>query len=159
MLADTFCKKMKENEIKPENFMVCNYIKFKNPIPNEIIIRDKVSEKLSTIMNDNGYENSYYEWCGYERMVFYNCIILKKDMLFIERAFIKYFNTMRNINEAMRNINEELRIFEVKKSDFTEKGPELLKKFYPIQNPNTMFNYSDEEKFNNFCYSVYNLLF
>jgi hypothetical protein len=154
ILADTFCKKMKENEIQPENFMVCNYIKFKNPEHNKNII-DGVSNELSTVMNRNGYENSYYEWCGYKHMVFYNCIILKKDMHIIETAFDRYENIFKE-----KLSNEDLKIFDLKKSDFNTKKYDLLKKFYPIQNPNYLFNYSlDEEKNNNFCYSVYNLLF
>jgi hypothetical protein len=169
MLADTICKKVRENGITDKNYMVVNYIKFKHPNPIEQNIGMKASNTLEKVMTDNGYEQNYYEWYGYRRMVFYNCIILKKDMNFIETAFNRYFNIFKE-----KLSNEDLKIFDLVKSDFitkkydftekkyvfTEKLTDLLKKFYPIQIPNyMMFNYSDEEKINNFCYSVYNLLF
>ena len=154
MIADTFCNKMRENEIADKNFMVCNYIKFKHPNPYEEALGNKISETLSTIMNKYEYENSYYEWCGYGQMVFYNCIVLKKYVERIENSFdLKYFDAL-NISKY------QLKIFESWKSDF-KKGLTVLKNIYPIKNPYYPFAPSGgypEEKLNNFCYSVYDLL-
>jgi hypothetical protein len=159
MIADVLCKKMKENEIADKNFMVCNYIKFKHPNPPEERLRVKVSETLSNIMNRNKYENSYYEWSGYGRMVFYNCIVLKKYIDIIEVGF--NFNKFSVLNGFEKN---QTKIFELNKSGFKkgeEKFRDILKYIYPIKNP----YYEIEppggypaDNLNNFCYSVYDLM-
>ena len=156
-LADTFCKKMRENEIADKNFMVCNYIKFKHPNQYERNLGDNISKELTTIMNNNGYENSYYEWCGYGQMVFYNCIVLKKHIPGIEIGFD------RDIFKSLKDSKDQLKIFYLNKETDFKKGYSfnVLKHTFPIKNP--YYNIEPpggypEENFNNFCYSVYDLL-
>jgi hypothetical protein len=159
MIADVLCKKMKENGIDKKNFMLCNYIKFKHPNPIEQNIGIKASNTLEKVMIDNKYEDSYYEWCGYRRMVFYNCIVLKKYIDIIEVGFS--FNKFTILNGFEKNQNK---IFELNKSRFKkgeEKFRDILKYIYPIKNP----YYEIEppggypaDNFNNFCYSVYDLM-
>lgn len=156
-LADTFCRKMSENKIADKNFMVCNYIKFKHPNPQEEMLGDNISETLSTIMNRNGYENSYYEWCGYGRMPFYNCIVLKKYILGIQIGF--EFNHFI----ALQGSKDQLKIFDLNKQTDFKKGYSfnVLKHTYPIKNPYYNIEPSDrylKDNFNNFCYSVYNFM-
>jgi hypothetical protein len=159
MIADVLCKKMKENGIDDKNFMVCNYIKFKHPNPIEQNIGIKASNTLEKVMIDNKYENNYYEWCGYRRMVFYNCIVLKKYIDIIEVGFS--FNKFSVLNGFEKN---QTKIFELSKSQFKkgeEKFRDVLKYIYPIKNP----YYEIEppggypaDNLNNFCYSVYDLM-
>jgi hypothetical protein len=159
MIADVLCKKMKENEIVDKNFMVCNYIKFKHPNPIEQNIGIKASNTLEKVMIDNGYENNYYEWCGYRRMVFYNCIVLKKYIDIIEVGFS--FNKFSILNGFEKNQNK---IFELNKSGFKkgeEKFRDILKYIYPIKNPYYEIEPPSSyptDNFNNFCYSVYDLM-
>jgi hypothetical protein len=159
MIADILCKKMKENEIADKNFMVCNYIKFKHPNPIEQNIGIKASNTLEKVMTDNGYEHSYYEWYGYTRMVFYNCIVLKKYIDIINVGFS--FNKFSILNGFEKNQNK---IFELNKSGFKkgeEKFRDILKYIYPIKNTYYEIEPSGgypSEKFNNFCYSVYDLM-
>jgi hypothetical protein len=121
MIADVLCKKMKENGIDEKNFMLCNYIKFKHPNPIEQNIGIKASNTLEKVMIDNKYENSYYEWYGYRRMVFYNCIVLKKYIDIIEVGFS--FNKFTILNGFEKNQNK---IFELNRSGF-KKGEEKFR--------------------------------
>lgn len=159
MLADILCKKMRENEITPENYMVVNYIKFKHPNSIEEKLKENVTETLSNIMNENGYENSYYEWFGYSKMVFYNCIVLYKYSDTIKVGF--QFNKFSILKGFEKNQNK---IFELNKSGF-KKGEErfrdIFKYIYPIKN--TYYEFDPvggypEKRLNNFCYSVYDLM-
>jgi hypothetical protein len=159
MLSDTFCKKMRENEITPKNYMVVNYIKFKHPNPVEQNTGIKVSTILEKNMIENGYENSYYEWYGYGRMVFYNCIVLKKYIDTIKLGF--EFNKFSILKGFEKN---QHKIFQLNKSGF-KKGEErfrdILKYVYPIKNPYYEIEPSGgypADNFNNFCYSVYDLM-
>lgn len=159
MLADTICKRVRENGIIDKNYMVVNYIKFKHPNPVEKHLGMRVSETLEKVITDNGYENSYYEWFGYGRMVFYNCIILKKYINIIDIGFqAKKFSVLKTFEK-----NQE-RIFEIPKSEFKkgeEKFQQLFKYIYPIK-----YRFYDidppggyaEDNLNNFCYSVYDLM-
>ena len=159
MLADTICKKVRENGIIDKNYMVVNYIKFKHPNPVEQHLGINVSQTLNKVITDNGYENSYYEWFGYGRMVFYNCIVLKKYIDVIELGF--RFNKFSVLKGFEKNQNK---IFELSKSQFKkgeEKFRDVLKYMYPIKNP----YYEIEppggypaDNLNNFCYSVYDLM-
>jgi hypothetical protein len=159
MLADTICKKVRENGITDKNYMVVNYIKFKHPNPIEQNIGIKASNTLEKVMTDNGYEQNYYEWYGYRRMVFYNCIVLKKYIDIIEVGF--NFNKFSVLNGFEKN---QTKIFELSKSQFKkgeEKFRDVLKYMYPIKNP----YYEIEppggypaDNLNNFCYSVYDLM-
>lgn len=159
MLADVFCKKVRENEINNKNYMVVNYIKFKHPNPAESKLGSDVSKTLDKVMTDNGYENSYYEWFGYGRMLFYNCIVLNKYIDMVEVGFS--FNKFTILKGFEKN---QHKIFELNRSGFKkgeEKFRDILKYIYPIKNP-----YYDieppggytEDNFNNFCYSVYDLM-
>jgi hypothetical protein len=159
MLADTICKKVRENGITDKNYMVVNYIKFKHPNPIEQNIGIKASNTLEKVMTDNGYEQNYYEWYGYRRMVFYNCIVLKKYIDIIEVGF--NFNKFSVLNGFEKN---QTKIFELSKSQFKkgeEKFRDVLKYMYPIKNP----YYEIEppggypaDNLNIFCYSVYDLM-
>lgn len=159
MLADTICKKVRENGITDKNYMVVNYIKFKHPNPIEQNLGIKASNTLEKVMTDNGYEQNYYEWYGYRRMVFYNCIVLKKYIDIIEVGF--NFNKFSVLNGFEKN---QTKIFELSKSQFKkgeEKFRDVLKYMYPIKNP----YYEIEppggypaDNLNNFCYSVYDLM-
>ena len=159
MIADVLCKKMKENGIDEKNFMLCNYIKFKHPNPIEQNIGIKASNTLEKVMTDNRYEHSYYEWYGYRRMVFYNCIVLKKYIDIIEVGFS--FNKFSILKDFEKNQNK---IFELNKSGFKkgeEKFRDILKYIYPIKNTYYEIEPSGgypSENFNNFCYSVYDLM-
>ena len=159
MLADTICKKVRENGIIDKNYMVVNYIKFKHPNPVEQHLGTNVSQTLNKVMTENEYENSYYEWFGYGRMVFYNCIVLKKYIDVIELGF--RFNKFSVLKGYEKN---QQKIFEIPKSGF-KKGEErfrdILKYIYPIKNPYYEIEPSGdypEDNFNNFCYSVYDLM-
>lgn len=139
--------------------MVVNYIKFKHPNSIEEKLRSEVSKILEKNMTDNGYENSYYEWLGYNKMVFYNCIILKKYIDLLKVGFD--FNKFSILNGFQKN---QYKIFELNKSGF-KKGEErfrdILKYIYPIKNPYYEFEPAGgypEDNFNNFCYSVYDLM-
>jgi len=159
MIADTLCKKARENNIQPTNLMVVNYIKFKHANPAEAKLGTDVSKTLEKNMTDNGYENSYYEWLAYNRMVFYNCIVLKKYIDVVELGFA--FAKFSVFKGSEKN---QLKVFELSKSEFKkgeEKFRDILKYVYPIKNP-----YYDmvpetgypEDRFNNFCYSLYDLM-
>ena len=159
MIADVLCKKMKENEIADKNFMVCNYIKFKHPNALEERLGNKVTETLSNIMNSNGYKNSYYEWFGYSKMAFYNCIVLNEYIDIIKVGF--QFNKFSILKGFEKKQNK---IFELNKSGF-KKGEErfrdIFKYIYPIKN--TYYEVEPSggypaENINNFCYSVYDLM-
>ena len=159
MLADTICKKVRENGITDKNYMVVNYIKFKHPNPIEQNIGIKASNTLEKVMTDNGYEQNYYEWYGYRRMVFYNCIVLKKYIDVIELGF--RFNKFSVLKGYEKN---QQKIFQIPKSGFKkgeEKFRDIFKYIYPIKNPYYEIEPSggySEDNFNNFCYSVYDLM-
>jgi hypothetical protein len=126
-------------------------------VPETVV---NVSQTLNKVITDNGYENSYYEWFGYGRMVFYNCIVLKKYIDVIELGF--RFNKFSVLKGFEKNQNK---IFELSKSQFKkgeEKFRDVLKYIYPIKNPHYEIEPSSgypEDNFNNFCYSVYDLMF
>ena len=135
------------------------HIKLKHPNPAEEHLEKNVSQTLSKIMTDNGYENSYYEWFGYRRMVFYNCIVLKKYIDIIEVGF--YTNKFSVLNGSEKN---QQKIFEIPKSGFKkgeEKFRDIFKYIYPIKisyyEMEPLGGYPEDNS-NNFCYSVYDLM-
>ena len=159
MLANTICKRVRENRIIDKNYMVVNYIKFKHPNPIEQHLGTNISQILNKVMIDNEYENSYYEWFGYNRMIFYNCIILKKYINVIEIGF--YSNNFSVLKGFEKN---QHKIFEISKSGFKkteEKYKQLFKYIYPIKNSYyeiEPFGGYPEDNLNNFCYSIYDLM-
>lgn len=159
LIADVLCKKMREYTIPDKNFMLCNYIKFKHPNPAEHKLEIDVSTTLSKILGNNEYSNSYYEWLGYKRMCFYNCVILGKyystlDVLFQFRKLSMFDGYEKN----------QWRVMELSKSYFKkgqEKALDLFKNIFLIKNaaydiepPN---NYPSD-RVNNFTYSLYDLM-
>jgi len=158
MISDVLCKKMRENGIDGKNFILCNYIKFKHPNAIEDKIRKNSSETFQRVLIENGYENSYYEWFGYFPMMLYNCIAPPKYIDIIQTSF--YAGALRSMMKD--DIKNQFKILEMTKSEF--KIPKLLdlfKNVIPIKNiaheyePPSGYN---EDRKNNFCYSVYDLI-
>ena len=62
------------NNINVNNFMICNFIKFKNNPNNvEILNTDKIPSTTSSLLKNTKYSNNFYEWFGYNTY-FYNYI-------------------------------------------------------------------------------------
>ena len=156
MIADILCKKMKEYTIPDKNFMLCNYIKFKHLNPAERKLEKDVSITLSKVLDDNEYNNSYYEWLGYKRMCFYNCIILGAYYSILDVLF--QFRKLTMFDGYDKN---QLRIFEISKSDFKkgqEKALDVFKYIIPIKNAAYDMEPPNGYPSNNFCYSLYDLM-
>jgi hypothetical protein len=154
-LSYILCKKMRENGIIEKNFMLCNYIKFKSPNSSEDKIGKKASESFASVMKENGYENSYYEWFGYFPMMLYNCIASPK--------YITIFKTLFSSGTLMKdNIKNQMKILDISKSEFKNpKHLDLFKHIIPIKNTHFSDNPPTgygEDRQNNFCYSVYDLI-
>ena len=157
-LSDILCKKMRETGIDEKNFMLCNYIKFKHPNPSEDKIRKKSEETFYSVMKENGYENSYYEWFGYFPMMLYNCIAPPKYVNIIQTSF-----NAGALRSMMRDDEKnQFKMLELTKSEF--KNPKLLDLFkhvIPIKNivyEHEPLNCYGEDRKNNFCYSFYDFI-
>jgi cysteinyl-tRNA synthetase len=158
-LADILCKKMRENGIDGKNFMLCNYIKFKHPNPSEDKIRKKSEETFARVMEENGYKDSYYEWFGYYPMMLYNCIA-PPQYIDIIRTVISAGALRTMFKDDMKN---QMKILAMTKPEFkNQKVLDLFKHIIPIKNiaheiepPPTAYG---EDRKNNFCYSVYDLI-
>lgn len=52
--------------IQPENFIICNYIRFLNsPNMEEMLLEGGLSEKIYKLMHHSKYRGSLYQWFGY----------------------------------------------------------------------------------------------
>lgn len=61
-----FAKLANTRGILPENFMICNYVRFMNePNLDEVILDSKLSETIYKTLVSTEYKNSLFQWFGY----------------------------------------------------------------------------------------------
>jgi len=75
--------------IKPERFMICNYVKHMNR-PNFLEDHDEkmIPKTIQSILDDDDntkYENCFYEWFGYN-FYLYNLIYNYKNCMYLHRV-------------------------------------------------------------------------
>lgn len=170
-LIDIISERVKENNVDNKNFMVCNYIKFKQPLEVDSNFEDAVSKKILNILTKNGYENSCYDWCGYNPIYFYNCIRLTSKIKIFQQYNLLQLKRFQENSELDRH--DPNNIFEIKKEYFTientnqrdknlaEKIIDNLKYIFPIKNIYDERMEKDNyptHRTNNFVYSIYDFI-
>ena len=158
-LIDIISKKIRENNVDNNNFMVCNYIKFKQPNTIESKFENNISMKILEVLTVNNYSDSCYDWCGYNPIFFYNCIRLTSK--------IKFFQQYNLLQLKELDPYDENNIFEIKEEELnianikSKKIVENLQYIFPIKN---IYDEKINEgkypinRFNNFVYSIYEFI-
>ncbi len=72
-LINIITEQVQQSNIYPKNYMMCNYVKFKREENTfNITLREPLAE----------YNNSIYNWIGYEHSIFYNYLYKGNPVLF-----------------------------------------------------------------------------
>lgn len=72
-LINIITEQVQQSNIDPKNYMMCNYVKFKREDNTfNITLRETLAE----------YNNSIYNWIGYEHSIFYNYLYKGTPVLF-----------------------------------------------------------------------------
>ncbi len=136
-LIQAIILKADEQNVDSKNIMVCNYVKFKHPNRNEHVLQDKMIENIKAAMNPK-YTKSYYNWCGYDPMMYYNCIT-------------KSYNQNPLSGE---HINDQMAIYST--DDFNDTSHKFEKMFVINKAKPLPLKYSNSD--NNFVYSVKDIM-
>ena len=60
----TISKLAFENGVSPNQFMICNYIRFSSPNEPEAVIEDYVPEQIQRLLDPTPYASQFYQWYG-----------------------------------------------------------------------------------------------
>jgi hypothetical protein len=183
LLLKTICTTLNEIDFSKDNLMVCNYVKFKNLQlygPEEYINKN-ISGTITEALKEYSYQDSIYNWLGYNPLIYYNYII--KGTLVSADLFLPMLNQVNvSATEDYNRMSTDYKIradatnvFRGNKtewllensldklfdySNIMEKpnSPKIKKlknldKIYPIVN---IYDFDDVEieKNNNFVYSI-----
>ena len=160
-LIEIFAKKMRENNVDGKNFMVCNYIKFKQANAIESGFEKNVSNTILKVLTTNDYRDSCYDWCGYNPMFFYNCIIMTSKIKLSQQYNLLELKEFKEIDNFDTNI-----VFEITEQSFnienvkSKKIIENLQYMFPIKNisDETITESYPHHRINNFVYSIYDFI-
>ena len=86
-----------EKEIKKQNFLFCNFIKFKNPNALETNIQNEISVLIYDILKDL-YPDSFYQWCGYN----YSINMMNYNLIYNYKYQKTLIDSVDNINTILR---------------------------------------------------------
>ncbi len=142
----TLSEKLQSKEFNPEKYMVCNYVKFKNPSEIEEKIKNEIKEKVKNALINYNYENSYYDWIGYTDSMFFDYISNKIDS--VAHGLLKYKYTDEPYSSP---------IIEIINNNINQNR---FSHYYPIKRPIVEFdiyNYDINKiipKTNDFVYSL-----
>ncbi len=73
-IIDTISEKLEMVNFDPKKYMVCNYVKFKNPIGIETNINNQMPIQIKNALTKHKYGQCYYEWLGYSNTLFFDYI-------------------------------------------------------------------------------------
>jgi hypothetical protein len=101
IISTVLCK-LNDLQIIPENFIICNFIKFRsNPNKQELLSETTISYEIQNTLNDTQYIYGLYEWFGYN-ISMYNFIYNYKKSRMIH-MFNKYIIQLQPIFEVYQN--------------------------------------------------------
>ena len=86
-----------EKEIKKQNFLFCNFIKFKNPNTLETNIQNEIPVLIYGILKDL-YPDSFYQWCGYN----YSINMMNYNLIYNYKYQKTLIDSLDNINTILR---------------------------------------------------------
>jgi hypothetical protein len=143
-LIGIISEKMRSKSLDPKNYMVCNYVKFKNPIA-EVKLKNLLIDKIYSALESYGYQDCYYNWCGYGNIIFYNYIMKGKNDIIPPTLDVE----SQIFNVLLRKDKEKL------EKSFNHHLTNLI----PIVYPNEVFSYSEKDpnvpySSNNFVYNL-----
>ncbi len=149
-LIGIISEKMRSKSLDPKNYMVCNYVKFKNPIA-EVKLKNLLIDKIYSALKSYGYQDCYYNWCGYGNIIFYNYIMKGKNDIVppILNGVSDIFNVL------LRKDDDKLENSIKLERSFNHHLPKLIPIVYPYEvfsffekDPNVYFSS------NNFVYNL-----
>jgi hypothetical protein len=102
-----FCHELRMRNIYSDNFMLCNFIKFKQA--NNPYYEDHVKKTIEDIVKEKDYQRSHYEWFGYTNSLnylLYDFVYLNGefDMHVLSRFFM---NVAREYRDKMHEIKSK----------------------------------------------------
>lgn len=103
-LLGEFCNELRLRNIYSDNFMMCNYIKFKHNNNSNYELR--VRQAIEDVVKEKDYERSHYEWFGYSNSLnylFYNFVYLNGE--FDENVLSRL---IVNVSRAFRDASREV---------------------------------------------------
>jgi hypothetical protein len=160
-----FCDELISKNVDPARFMLCNYVKFKEE--QEEIREIAMTNMLTRILTEKNYEDSHYEWFGYNKSgyLLYNFIYLNNK--FNKSNLIIFLMMMPNlVKNAINNAIKQREMYEndpsfkihmLKKGDFRRPVNDIkeLKYVYQLTPIITL----DNDELNNlFTYNLYNTI-
>ncbi len=99
-----FILKLNESyKIEPNNFIICNFIKFLN-IPNQIesLYEQSIPNTIKKILNNTFYINSFYQWFGYINYTLYNLIYCDNRL-----HILNWHDTLNHLSQYLNNPYDE----------------------------------------------------
>jgi hypothetical protein len=146
-----FCDELKGRNINSENFMLCNYIKFKHT--NNPDYEVHIKRTIEDIVKEKDYQKSHYEWFGYANSLnylFYNFVYLNGefDENVLSRLLLNIAREYRDKMSEIKSKDKNMQIYYLdwKRLCLIKEVKEKIKCIMPITHIthyNTENSYAD----------------